>query len=83
MRRALTILTLATILSACSPSDVRGPDGREALGEKGPSRTDRPATGARPPGAAPEFSVKTFDGDRFTLAEHRGTPVVINFWESW
>jgi hypothetical protein len=29
------------------------------------------------------FEVETFAGDTFALAEHRGTPVVINFWESW
>ena len=30
-----------------------------------------------------DFSVTTFDGETFTLSEHRGTPVVLNFWESW
>jgi hypothetical protein len=37
--------------------------------------------------ASPErgigFELETFAGDTFALAEHRGTPVVINFWESW
>ena len=32
---------------------------------------------------APMFRVRTFDQTNFSLAEHRGTPVVINFWESW
>lgn len=32
---------------------------------------------------APAFTVETFDGEAFSLAEHRGTPVVLNFWESW
>lgn len=32
---------------------------------------------------APVFTVETFDGEAFSLAEHRGTPVVVNFWESW
>jgi len=32
---------------------------------------------------APDFSVRTFDGDTFRLSDHRGTPVVLNFWESW
>jgi hypothetical protein len=34
-------------------------------------------------GGAPSFTVETFDGETFALHEHRGTPVVINFWESW
>ena len=32
---------------------------------------------------APDFSFETFDGKTFSLAEQRGTPVVLNFWESW
>ncbi len=36
-----------------------------------------------PEDAAPQFIVETFDGDSFSLAEQRGTPVVLNFWESW
>ncbi|MBA2726063.1 MAG: hypothetical protein H0U53_08745 [Actinobacteria bacterium] len=29
------------------------------------------------------FEATTFDGAPFELAAHKGTPVVINFWESW
>jgi len=32
---------------------------------------------------APDFSFETFEGETFSLAEQRGTPVVLNFWESW
>jgi len=32
---------------------------------------------------APDFSFEAFDGETFSLAEQRGTPVVLNFWESW
>ena len=35
------------------------------------------------PAAAPDFTVETFTGEDFHLAEHKGTPVVPNFWESW
>ena len=33
--------------------------------------------------AAPDFSVKLFDGATFRLAEQRGRAVVLNFWASW
>jgi len=29
------------------------------------------------------FTATTFDGEAFELATYKGTPVVINFWESW
>ena len=32
---------------------------------------------------APEFSLPLFDGTTFSLAEHRGSVVVVNFWASW
>jgi cytochrome c biogenesis protein CcmG/thiol:disulfide interchange protein DsbE len=32
---------------------------------------------------ASAFSLTTFDGRPFSLAEHRGRVVVINFWASW
>ncbi len=34
-------------------------------------------------GNAPEFTVNTFDGQRYKLSELRGKPIVINFWASW
>lgn len=33
--------------------------------------------------AAPDFTVETFSGESFNLVEQKGTPVVLNFWESW
>ena len=47
---------------------------------------------ARPPGPvetpivgrpAPAFDLQTLDGQRVSLAELRGSPVVLNFWASW
>lgn len=43
----------------------------------GDAPTSEPGTGAA------DFQVETFDGDTFALSDHRGTPVVLNFWESW
>lgn len=34
-------------------------------------------------GVAPDFTVEMIDGGTFTLSEHRGQPVVVNFWASW
>jgi cytochrome c biogenesis protein CcmG/thiol:disulfide interchange protein DsbE len=32
---------------------------------------------------APDFTLKLFDGGVFRLSDHKGTPVVINFYASW
>jgi AhpC/TSA family len=38
---------------------------------------------SNPDKAAADFQVETFEGETFALSDHRGTPVVLNFWESW
>jgi len=53
---------------------------------------DRAATGGRENIAAselkagdtaPDFSAKLLSGDAFTLSDHRGRVVFLNFWASW
>jgi peroxiredoxin len=34
-------------------------------------------------GPAPEFALRSLDGETFTLDSLRGRPVVVNFWGSW
>ena len=34
-------------------------------------------------GAAPDFSIDTFDAKNFKLSDYRGKVVLINFWASW
>ncbi len=34
-------------------------------------------------GHAPQFELKTFDGQTVRLADLKGKPVVLNFWASW
>jgi cytochrome c biogenesis protein CcmG/thiol:disulfide interchange protein DsbE len=34
-------------------------------------------------GPAPDFTLRTFDGELFSLAEQRGKVVIVNFWASW
>ena len=79
MRRATTAfvaVVLMLALGACAgetPGDTSdGPEARPG-GDTGEGGAEE----------APDFSFETFDGETFSLAEQRGTPVVLNFWESW
>lgn len=60
-----------------TPVDDGAPIARDRAGK---SRKTEPAPNAD---LAPDFTVTTFEGERFRLSELRGTPVVLNFWESW
>lgn len=67
--RSATVLLLWVVLAGVSCSS---PSPEPAA----PGRAD-------PAEDAPDFEVKTFDGRGFSFGEQRGTPVVLNFWESW
>ncbi len=43
------------------------------------TRAPEPAVGH----PAPDFVLTTLDGAEFRLSDHRGTPVVLNFWATW
>jgi hypothetical protein len=91
-------LASITLLVACaSPSsNARGPetgltplgtapgnsDGGEgkASGKNKPEKDESVELASDP---APEFEVETFEGGTFAIREELGTPVVLNFWESW
>lgn len=58
---------------------VRSGDGSAAPSE--PATTVAPSeSSARD---APDFSLETLDGSTFTLSEHEGEVVVLNFWATW
>jgi AhpC/TSA family len=74
--RGITIVVTvaALFVPACggdSPQPRSGSGAPSETGRAGESQT------------APDFRVQTFAGDQFRLSEQRGTPVVLNFWESW
>ncbi len=43
----------------------------------------RSALGPVSEGQAPPFTLQLYDGGQFSLTDHRGHVVVINFWASW
>jgi peroxiredoxin len=50
-------------------------------GERGASAAE--AASKQPKRPAPNFELKGVDGSPVSLAEHRGKPVVIDFWATW
>jgi len=96
MRRSLLVLIvcLASFASACGVAQERtdasgAPSSRPPTSDSGgvtkapAPENPAPENPAEPENPAPDFQVTTFSGETFALGEQRGTPVVLNFWESW
>jgi cytochrome oxidase Cu insertion factor (SCO1/SenC/PrrC family) len=86
MQWALRAGLVATVLlTACGGDSTMPPTAdRAPTPQTTPSPSPDEASGAdRAADAAPDITVTTFQGDRFSLADHRGMPVVINFFDSW
>jgi len=78
-RSCILILGLiggAALITAGALLSLAGQGGDEAQAELAPSA----AAQERP---APDFSLLDLNGRRFSLAQFRGQPVVINFWATW
>jgi cytochrome c biogenesis protein CcmG/thiol:disulfide interchange protein DsbE len=56
--------------------------GCQAPSASGPSRSGSPRSGAGASGPAPDFSLVSFDGQAYSLADLKGKPIVLNFWSS-
>lgn len=57
--------------------------GCDAPGGGGLGTSASEAASQMPKRAAPNFELKGVDGRPISLAEHRGKPVVIDFWATW
>ena len=78
-------IVAAVLLAACEGTSTPPPSSdRAATPQTPPATSPGEASGTdRAADAAPDVTVTTFQGDRFSLADHRGMPVVINFFDSW
>lgn len=84
----LTLATLALLLmSSCKPAGT--PAGTEtATAKPAPAAAPKlpPEGGPIAPDTVkerPSLEIRTFDGRDWSLAQHRGKWVVVNFWATW
>lgn len=78
MKRATVFTATILLVAACAS------DRQPASTTKTPSAPAAATTSTQPPrkvAGAPDFTLKTLDGDTFTLSDHLGEiPIVLNFW---
>lgn len=63
-----------SLFSFVPPKNARRVDAVPIPGQTGSFLVNQPA---------PDFELKTLEGERVRLSELRGKPVVLNFWASW
>ena len=80
--RRTTVRLNALVALAMLGLSCAGPQTEQAVrsGRSTNQKTEQPSAGD---GAARDFSVTSFSGKDFMLSAHRGSPVVLNFFESW
>jgi len=49
----------------------------------GEGEIGEPRAGLEVGDVAPDFTLPLLTGEKFTLSDHLGTPVVVNFWATW
>ena len=70
MKRGTVLAATILLVTACA-ADRQPPT----------TTTTRSAQPAPKVAGAPDFTLKTLDGDTFTLSDHLGeVPIVLNFW---
>ncbi len=86
LRNAVVLVAAICFLAACQPESA-SPQTPAAPAASAAAPTAAPAQPAGAEDAAkpdyPKLNVKTFDGQDFDLAAHRGKWVVVNFWATW
>lgn len=75
------VVLLLLVAAACS-SDSVAPD-VSAERPSPPGSTAGPSNARDGSDTGADFTVTKFEGGTFRMRDHRGTPVVLNFWESW
>ena len=88
-RIVVPLILLALAGAACSDQGGGSPlqvEERDTPATASEGDGDKPETGSgggNGKDTGHDFTVETFDGQTFTMSDHRGKPVVLNFWESW
>lgn len=87
--RIVAGIAAVLLLSACGPSPSPPVQAPVVVTPVAPAPAADPAPAPAAPAAdapkpeVPTLVVDTFGGGKFTLAEHRGQWVVVNFWATW
>lgn len=81
MRSAVPLLAAILLLAACGPSQEPANNDAAAAAEAGlPTKgVDRSHKGQQ----APDATFQNPDGGEISLAEFKGTPVLLNLWATW
>jgi peroxiredoxin len=87
-RIIVPLILLAMAGAACSQEGGGSPlqaNDRDnpAPASEGDDKPDAGSEDGKGKDTGHDFTVETFDGQTFTMSDHRGKPVVLNFWESW
>ena len=80
-QRILVVLSVLSLIftAACRDKEVIEEETEKPV----PQEETGPVVGTRVGDIAPDFRMQSAGGENTSLADVRGTPVILNFWASW
>ncbi len=76
----LPVLMVAVLFGACETSKEQPSNNNTQTVSQTTGRQDTTDQEFKD---APDFTLETMEGDPYTLSDHRGKVVVLNFWATW
>lgn len=76
-KQLLLLISAALLFLACDPAEKASSNNTQTTTASQADTTDRQFK------AAPDFTLKTMEGNPFTLSDHKGKVIVLNFWATW
>ena len=81
--RLILLLPALIAVGACDRQKAETPQGNEAAASVDPAGMEKGVDRSQKGKAAPEVSFKDPDGGDISLADFKGTPVLVNLWATW
>ena len=80
----ILLLTITLLLAGCQSGNNAGNAGEAAAGDTGGETESADPSGPIAEGDAyRDFTVSLADGGEFTLSDHEGKVILLNFWATW
>jgi thiol-disulfide isomerase/thioredoxin len=81
--RLILLLLALGLFAGCNRQEPQAPQGNEAAPAAAPAMVEKGVDRSQKGSPAPDAGFKDPDGGDISLADFKGTPVLVNLWATW